>query len=113
MIVAPGDELNFNNNSFDLIVCTGVYECTGPEIAAESVRQISRVLKKGGKIIFLFASDRDFRIKTHNTLGLYGYSEEKVRDIFPEDLFSSINFDKYITTYENKRYEQNDCLITV
>lgn len=106
------DILNFPDNFFDLIICVSVYECTGLHAAKASLEKIPPLLTKQGKGIFIFASDRDFRIQGENSLGLYGYHQEEVENMFLNK-FSQVYIDRYITTYQSQQLEQNDWLITV
>lgn len=43
---------------------------------------------------------------------LYGYSYAEVKSMFSEG-FTNVCIDRYITTYEGGRYEQNDWLVTL
>ncbi|MDY7003477.1 MAG: class I SAM-dependent methyltransferase [Cyanobacteriota bacterium] len=110
--VEEADILNFAENLFNLVICVGVYDSTGPEVAKTSIERIAYILANKGKGIFIFASNRDFRIKEENPLELYGYSQKEVENIFLGK-FSQVYFDRYITTYQSQKFEQNDWLITV
>jgi cyclopropane fatty-acyl-phospholipid synthase-like methyltransferase len=110
--VEGADTLDFLSSSFDLVICVGVYDCTGPVIASASVERLRQVLSRSGRGLFLFASDRDFRIKRENPLGLHGYTRREVEDLF-ESGFARVWIDHYITTYEGGQLEQNDWLVTV
>ena len=59
--------------------------------------------------MFVFASDKDVRVQdtVQLNLGYHGYTSDEVKQFF-EDKFSKIEFDRYITTYENEKYEHND-----
>jgi SAM-dependent methyltransferase len=106
------DALSFRANSFDLVICVGVYDCTGPVIARRSVERVADVLSQGGRGLFLFASNRDFRLSGDEPRLPHGYKESEVKMLFA-DLFHTVWIDRYITTYENGRIEQNDWLVTV
>ena len=110
--IEGAETLDFLSNSFDLVVCFGVYDCTGPVIARASVERLRQVLSHGGLGLFLFASDCDFRIKGENLLGLHGYTRREVEDIFMHG-FARVWIDKYITTYRGGQWEQNDWLVTL
>ena len=110
--VEGADLLNFPENFFNLVICVGVYDCTGPDVAKASIQRIACILANEGKGIFIFASDRDFRIQREKLFELYGYSKEEVENIFL-DRFSKVYIDRYITTYESQKLEQNEWLITV
>lgn len=110
--VEGADLLNYPSHSFDLIVSVGLYDSSGPDVARASVARVKQVLRPGGRGFFLFASDRDFQVQGENPYGLYGYSRSEVEDLF-EPGFTEVFFDRYITTYESERIEQNDWLVTL
>lgn len=51
VVEAPAEALPFEDDSFDTVVCTLVL-CTAPDPAA-AVREVERVLKPGGRFLFL------------------------------------------------------------
>ena len=106
------DVLDFPPDSFDLIVCVGVFDCTGYAIAKASVECVRHILSHGGRGLFLFASDRDFRVRGENPLGLHGYTREEVERLFQHG-FAKVWIDRYITTYQGGQCEQNDWLVTL
>jgi cyclopropane fatty-acyl-phospholipid synthase-like methyltransferase len=108
--VEGADILDFPPKSFDLVICIGVYDCTGPAIAKASVNQLQHVLSSGGRGLFLFASDRDFRVNGENPFGLHGFMRSEVEGIFMHD-FARVWIDRYITTYQGEKFEQNDWLV--
>lgn len=110
--VARIDQNFFEGQKFDLIISIGVLDCAGLEASMTSISNMSKVLKDGGRGLFLFASDLDFRLTLKTDLSINGYSSEEVKQIF-EEKFVEVNYDRYITTYENGKSQQNDWLITV
>ena len=104
--------VEFPPGSFDLVISVGVYDSAGPAVSAASVRRVRQVLKPGGRGFFMFASDRDFQTGSDNPYGLYGYTRSEVEALFAVD-FAEVCLDRYITTYEGGRIEQNDWLVTV
>ena len=108
------ESLDFPADSFDLVICVGVLDAAGPTSARASITQLSDVLTLGGRGLFLFASDRDFRVGVEHQFGLrlYGYSRAEVHDLFSTG-FSEVCIDRYITTYGGGKTEQNDWLVTV
>jgi cyclopropane fatty-acyl-phospholipid synthase-like methyltransferase len=110
--IEGADRLDFPPRSFDLVLCVGVYDCTGPLIAKASVERLVPILTPGARGLFLFASDRDCRVTAENSLGLYGYTREEVEDLFDTG-FSHVWVDRYITTYQGGQVEQNDWLVTL
>jgi SAM-dependent methyltransferase len=106
------DELDFPPESFDLVICVGVYDCAGMAIAKSSIGKLLNILSPGAHGLFLFASNRDFRVKGENPLGLHGYKRDEVDEMFSCS-FTRVWIDRYITTYQGGTSEQNDWLITV
>jgi SAM-dependent methyltransferase len=104
--------LDFPPASFDLIICVGVLECAGLEIARKAVQRAAALLNEGGKGLFLFAGEGDFRVKPDDPQPLYGYRREEVETLFAAG-FTRVWIDRYITTYQNGQIEQRDWLITV
>jgi len=105
-------DLSFPENSFDLIICMGVFDCAGLNASKTSLDRVKKVLKRSGKALFIFSSDRDYRILGENTLGMHGYSYAEVKSMFSEG-FTNVYIDRYITTYEGESYEKNDWLVTL
>ena len=106
------DVVDFPEQSFDLIICTGVFDCTGPATAKKAIERVFKVLRRGGRGWFLFASERDFRVTGENPSALHGYTEEEVTSLFGQG-FSGLHLDRYITTYESGKIEENDWLVTL
>jgi cyclopropane fatty-acyl-phospholipid synthase-like methyltransferase len=106
------DEIDFPHSSFNLVICVGVYDCTGPAVAKTSVGKLLDVLSLGARGLFVFASDRDFRVNTENPLGLHGYKRGEVEEIFSCG-FARVWIDRYVTTYQGGTSEQNDWLVTI
>ena len=108
------ETIKFPKEYFHLVVSTGVYQYLTHDQVNQSLSRISKILKHKGKGLFVFASDKDVRV--HDTvqlnLGYHGYTSNEVKQIFAKK-FSKIEIDRYITTYENEKYEHNDWLITV
>lgn len=97
---------------FDLIISIGVFDCAGFETSERALANCAKMLSKIGRGIFVFASEPDFRVNINHELSLHGYSEQEVKALFTNK-FNNINYDRYITTYENGSSHQNDWLITV
>lgn len=106
------DVLDFPEASFELVVCVGVFESTGPIIAGAAVQRLRHVLSPGGRGIFLFASDRDGAVKQDREWGMHGYTRSEVDEMFAEG-FSEVCVDRHVTTYRGGRFEQNEWLVTL
>ncbi|MFA6242526.1 MAG: class I SAM-dependent methyltransferase [Candidatus Hydrogenedentales bacterium] len=106
------EAIEFPANSFGLVVCAGVLDAAGPDASREAVRRVSACMAPGARGIFLFASDRDFRVTGKNPYRLHGYTRREVESVFAAPL-ATVWIDTFITTYENGRVEQNDWIVTV
>jgi cyclopropane fatty-acyl-phospholipid synthase-like methyltransferase len=97
---------------FSLVICAGVLECAGVERATKAIRRVFDRMADGGCGVFVFASDRDFRVAGDNPLALHGFTRSEVDSCFAVP-FGEIFVDRYITTYRGGDHEQNDWLVTV
>ncbi|MGI0492183.1 class I SAM-dependent methyltransferase [Alkalinema pantanalense CENA528] len=111
--VASLDQLNYEDNFFDLIISCSVFEAAGLATVQKGIGEIYRVLRSGGLGFFLFASEVDFRIQQNNTLGLHGFSQAEVESIFKPLNLNFLCIDRYITTFQNQTFQSNDFLITL
>jgi UDP-2,4-diacetamido-2,4,6-trideoxy-beta-L-altropyranose hydrolase len=100
-------------NYFDIVISCSVFEAAGLEVLQTSIAEIIRVLKKGGKGFFLFASDQDFRVQGDNSLKLHGFSDLEVEQIFKSQPLELLYIDRYITTFQNQTIQSNDFLVTI
>jgi len=110
--VARIDEADLGTGRLDLSVCVSVLDTVSPETAREAVRRVARALRPGGRGLFLFAGEGDFRVAPGNPLGLRGWGRAEVDEAFAAG-FSRVDVDRYLTTYEGGRHEQRDWLVTV
>lgn len=112
-----GSVLNIDSSdeSFDAVICIGVLDCAGAECLAPSLKEIARVLKPGGGGLVLFASDLDFRIGDNNPLNLHGFTDVEVQTaantVRPS--LQEVWIDRFITTYENGKCQQNEYMLTL
>jgi cyclopropane fatty-acyl-phospholipid synthase-like methyltransferase len=110
--VEGADVLDFPAASFDLVICVGLFDSTGPAVARACVERLQSVMSAGAWAFFLFASDRDFQVLGENPFRLYGFRRDEVESLFA-NRFRQVWIDRYITTYEGGRIEQNDWLVTL
>lgn len=110
--VAGIDQDFFPGEKFDLVVSIGVLDCAGFEVTKRAIENMSKRLNSNSKGIFIFASDLDFRLKLQTDLSIHGYDTNEVELLF-KDKFKEIQYDRYVTTYESGKSQQNDWLITV
>jgi cyclopropane fatty-acyl-phospholipid synthase-like methyltransferase len=106
------DSIGCHNESVDLVICVGVVEAVGPKAAVAVTAEVARVLRPGGRGLFLFAGEGDFRVQQATDLALHGFTRTEVDAMFAR-LFSRIFIDRYITTYENEAVMQFDWLVSV
>jgi SAM-dependent methyltransferase len=112
VFVGAIDELPFDSPRFGFVVCCGVLDSAGPEVARRAVPSAARAMTPGARGVFVFASDRDERITGENPWDLHGYSRDEVEELFAVG-FGEVHVDRYITTYRGGRSEHNDWLVTV
>jgi SAM-dependent methyltransferase len=111
LLVGSIDEVEYGHG-FDIVICTGILESAGPHVASRAVPRVAERLRAGGQGLFVFASDADCEVTGGNPLQLHGYSRDEVEQLFAPH-FSSVDYDRYITTFESGRVVRNDWLITV
>jgi SAM-dependent methyltransferase len=104
--------LDFPENHFDLVICTSVLDSAGPAIAQQTLTRLLHVMRSGARGLFMFASDRDFRVTGENPYQIYGYNQNEVEHLFGQG-FSQVWIDYTMTTYQGGAIEQNDWLVTV
>jgi SAM-dependent methyltransferase len=104
--------LELPSDRYKLVVCIGVLDSAGPAAARVAIPRVQRAMASGGRGVFVFASDGDFRVKGDNPYGLHGYTRAEVESVFEGD-WTELFVDRYITTYRGGESEQNDWLITV
>jgi SAM-dependent methyltransferase len=112
LVVASIDEVDLAARSLDLVICSGVLDSTGPEIARRALELLSTAMAPRARGAFMFAAQGDFRVLGKNPYGLHGYGEGEVRNLFA-DGFSEVLLDRTLTTYGGGREEQRDWLVTV
>lgn len=112
VVCAGIDEVPLPAGELNLVVCVGVLDCAGPESTARALPRLAKALAPGAKAIFVFASDRDFRVRGPNPFKLHGYSRAEVEALFRPH-FPNAAIDNYITTFDSGTSEQNDWLVTV
>jgi cyclopropane fatty-acyl-phospholipid synthase-like methyltransferase len=109
--VEGADVLDFPDSSFDLVLCIGVYDSAGPTVARRSVERLRHVMSPSARGLFLFSSDRDSSLQGENPWRFHGFTRAEVEDLFTG--FAQVWIDRYITTYEGGRIEQNEWIVTV
>lgn len=108
------EQIAYPDNNFDLLICIGVLECAGAARLAPALREMLRVLKPGAPAMVLFVSDIDFRLGNGNPLGLHGFTDTEVEAALePLHATAQIWVDRHITTYENRRIQKNEHLLTL
>lgn len=105
------EELDLMPASFNLMICIGVLECTGPELADKAMNLLMPALAPGASALFVFASDQDYRSWPEARPQLYGYSRQEVDALF-DHKFKQLQVDRYITTFDGGQREHNDWLVT-
>jgi len=115
LIEAPADRQPFADASFDFVICFGVLEVLPSRAAQDGlVGEMSRVLRPGGRALALFASPDDYRcLDPEKARGIpfLAPAPDEVARMFG-GRFARVDIDRYITTYEGGRWQQNDFLVT-
>jgi SAM-dependent methyltransferase len=112
LAVASIDAIDLPPRSLDLVICSGVLDCTGPEVARRALSMLPPAMAPEARGVFMFAAEGDFRVLGENPYGLHGYREDEVQSLFA-DGFSEVLLDRTLTTYGGGREEQRDWLVTV
>lgn len=114
-VVSNVSRLPYKDSTFDALISVGVLDCAGYGSFKDAFSEIVRVLKASGMAILIFAAKGDFRLNSSPHLSLYGFTEQQLRELAEHQspYLSYCHFDKYITTYLNKKIMQIDHLITL
>jgi hypothetical protein len=107
------EKISWPDGCFDFICSIGVIDSAGLVAARLALPEIMRCLKPAGKALLIFASNLDFRVHTDNPFRLHGYTQEEVEALLPYEGLSVRSVDRYLTTYENGRLQQNEFLVTL
>jgi ubiquinone/menaquinone biosynthesis C-methylase UbiE len=115
LMVSSVENIAADSDSMDAVICVGVLDAAGSNCLASAFAEIARVLKQGGVACCLFASNLDMRVHGENPFKIYGFSDSEVlAAIDPiRSKLDAIWIDRYISTYENQKNEQNEHLITL
>lgn len=95
---------------FQYIVCIGVLDAVGPQIARDALAELRSVLASGAHGIFVFMAKGDFRENTTPKGMLHPWEEDEVRSLF--SVFPAVSFGQYSTDYGNGAGVQRDWLVT-
>jgi SAM-dependent methyltransferase len=110
--VAALDSLPYETESFDLILCVGVLECTPPGYAEVVMPSVARLLKPKGVSYFVFASDKDYRIDDpHNPFVRRGYSEVEAASLFQMS-FPVVELNRRVETERNRSVAIDEWMVT-
>lgn len=130
-VQCSADDLPFDDDSFDGVLCFGVLYYLDPETYARSLREIYRVLKPGGDAFVYVKTPDDSRGKMANLVGENRYQlasedgnslwpgeegivltllgEKELRDILPD--FTNVRIDRSSVTRGGGRYVEDEWLI--
>ena len=99
--------------AFDLVISIGVIEFVNAYEGEAAIARSYAALKPGGKALFLFAAETDFRHESRENLGIRRIDRGEVRQLMAPISEGLTLVDQYITTYNNDAYRQVDWLVTV
>ena len=111
--VASLDNLPFPPQSFDLIVSVGVLDCCMPGVPEAALPAIGRLLRPKGAGLFIFATDKDYRIDDPaNPFVRRGFTEAEVVAMF-NGAFSSVEIDRHTATEKGRTIALDNWMVTV
>jgi 2-polyprenyl-3-methyl-5-hydroxy-6-metoxy-1,4-benzoquinol methylase len=111
VFVSSIETLDLKPVSFDAILSVGVLECTLPGAVEAEMPKIARLLRPGGVGFFIFASNRDYRLKSEkNPYVRRGFTEGEVRSIFGMS-FDELDINRVIRTEQNQSIELNEWMV--
>ncbi|WP_434296954.1 class I SAM-dependent methyltransferase [Clostridium sporogenes] len=125
------DNISYEDNYFDGLICYGVlYYCCTEEIN-KAVNEIYRILKPNGKALIAVRNIKDYRfgegkeieentflIKeddknkcafNENGMKMHFFSLEEVQELFKN--FSKVEIDEIVETHENRKYKDSNFII--
>lgn len=131
--VSSVDNIPYDDNYFDGIICYGVlYYCCIEEIQS-SIDEIYRTLKPGGKAFIVVRNIKDYRygngleiekntfiieekdkskcVFNENGMKMHFFNLDEIKDLFKN--FSYITVDELIETHENREYMDSNYIIQV
>lgn len=129
--IGSTDDIPFEDNMFDGLISYGVlYYCSIQEIK-ESVKEIYRVLKKGGKALIIVRSTEDYRYGdgvqieentfliseddeskgafNENGMKMHFFTRNELINLFDE--FNIISIDTIEETSDNGRYKDSNFIV--
>ncbi len=112
MFVSPLETLDLPAASLDAILSVGVLECTLPGVAETAMPKIAKLLRSGGAGLFVFASDKDYRVGSEsNKYVRRGFTENEVRSIFAAS-FAELDINRVIRTEQNQSIALNEWMVS-
>merc|ERR1712238_588997 len=76
MVQAKAEDMPFEDEEFDAVVCMYLYHEIPREIRAEVAREMERVTKKGGRVILTDSNQKGDRPSMDSTIGNFGRMNE-------------------------------------
>lgn len=95
------ETINELPSSLDLVICVGVLEVVGLEVAHRIMESVHKSLKIGGEAFFLFAGEESYNLGNKTAYHLHGYSEKEVESL--GKLFSRALIDKSVSTFDGQK----------
>jgi cyclopropane fatty-acyl-phospholipid synthase-like methyltransferase len=130
--VGSVDDIPYENEYFDGVICYGVlYYCKIEQIK-KAVKEIHRVLKTGGLLYLVVRDINDYRYGqgkeienntflisedddkksafSENGMMMHFFTEAEIKDLF--NTFKDTTIDKVIVTHENGKYCDSNLIVT-
>ena len=124
------DKLKYPDNFFDGVVSSGVLYYLGNHQLDKIVPDLYRILKKGGKMLLVVRSRKDYRFKHAKSIGhgdylivgdsktrvdnedemlMHFFDKKEIKERFRK--FSKISIDEMMNTYNNSKIIDHDYII--
>lgn len=111
--IASLDNLPFPPQSFDLILSISVIECCTPGVPEAAMPTIGKLLRPGGGGLFVFATDKDYRIgDPNNPFVRRGFTRDEVEKMF-RGAFPFVQIDRHTATEKGGSMALDNWMVTV
>lgn len=111
-VCGQAENLPFREGVFDLVAAIYLLEILHQEAQSLTVRETSRILKPGGRGLFIFTAQGDFREQAAK-MPMQFFTEAETRTLFGGNLFTTVCIDQHITTFDNGASAHRDWLVGV
>lgn len=129
--ISSVDEIPYEDEKFDGLVCYGVLYYNPKEIIEKAAKEMHRILKKGAKAYVVIRSTQDYRYENsekiskyeviinekdekkaafkENGMKMYFFDKDEVQRVFRD--FQTIEINRLRTSYENDNFADDNFLV--